>query len=761
MILNELSRLERFRRIARNYELPISSGIYLPHQEVEYLRATLNARIYPAAESWMVPSWIYLTLKEINKEEELIARLANTAFNNWSNIGGVGASKYGIVDSRGLLTARFDYGSIDFWLLYNGSIIFPALLGKDDSQLRLVSAEDQLYEWKAHIKSVEFDRLIYHIKKDENEFIYNEIMVQNHNLEKATITFFVAIRPMSVLGFEPIEQAEYDANHLMVFINNYLSLILTKNPTVVIMGENTNKELPNVLLADSTRPDSKTESASGQATVLLRYDITLPPSGSEHIFFVSPLVPITKEDELPSFSPDTQDRDVTIGRWFSFSDNRVDAAFPNEVLDLAFSQATVSLATQAFPVLFPEDSYLASLSWNERIRVLIALVRSGCIDVAKQVSTEIINRIQIPEGNLDLSIFVPILKGLLALSDHSITDFVSTNSMLIRNLTWGVTKSIKPITSAPEEEAPLQSYIIISKAIIEDLIQMLWNKAALTSALTHFKLIKDEEMVQELEAVLKIVLKAIAKLSDDIGNARWLKSDDPSMHEIERTILDFLSTVSLLQVSGLDQSLLELLRDKISRRRIVHNLWKQYQPKEQYSSHLALRLAHYYTMMKQRDKVEPILDRTMEFLAEDYILPEYVNIRSYGGDEGIGASVIAAADLILLLRDILLSEENSNLILLTGVPGDWFTAKKPLVVENLPSKYGPIHIEIGSSANQHQIEVSFAELPEELEFHVPPTVPLPMVKAYGASIVERSSKVSSPFLRVVPHTNEVVLTFHK
>jgi hypothetical protein len=52
-------------------------------------------------------------------------------------------------------------------------------------------------------------------------------------------------------------------------------------------------------------------------------------------------------------------------------------------------------------------------------------------------------------------------------------------------------------------------------------------------------------------------------------------------------------------------------------------------------------------------------------------------------------------------------------------------------------------------------------LPDEFEFHVPASVPLPMVKAYGASIVDRVSKTKSPLLRVVPYSNEVVLTFHK
>ncbi len=123
--------------------------------------------------------------------------------------------------------------------------------------------------------------------------------------------------------------------------------------------------------------------------------------------------------------------------------------------------------------------------------------------------------------------------------------------------------------------------------------------------------------------------------------------------------------------------------------------------------------------------------------------------------------MIAAADFILLIRDMLLYEEGSNLIILAGVPEAWFTTKKPLIVDSLPTLSGNSHIELGSSANQHQIEIGLVELPEELEVHIPSSVPMSMVKAHGSSIVERASKAASPFLKLVPLSEDTVLTYHK
>jgi hypothetical protein len=172
-------------------------------------------------------------------------------------------------------------------------------------------------------------------------------------------------------------------------------------------------------------------------------------------------------------------------------------------------------------------------------------------------------------------------------------------------------------------------------------------------------------------------------------------------------------------------------------------------------------MAHFYIFDRQRNKIEPFLQRSLEFLSEDYLLPDYVDIQTYGGSGGTGSSVLAAADIIHLLNDMIVHEAVSNLIFLPGIPESWYSSKRSLIVSGIPTKFGRAHIELGMSANQHQIETRIEDLPEEIEIHVPDSVPLRMVKSYGGSIVDRAVKARSPHLRLVPLSNEVVLTYHK
>jgi len=770
LILDELARLKRFRRIAKTQGIDPPEQGMLPFQEVEYLRGFINANIYLEADPWMCPSWVNLSRKDIDTEVELVTEFRNTLYRNWSNIGGVGSKQYGIVCSRGLVAPCFDFGSIDFWLLDKDELVFPAMLGKDGPQLKLVSNEDQLYEWKTQIKSVDFTRLMYHVTKDNSEYVYNEIVLRNLGLEKATCSFYIVVRPMSPLGVEPIETVEYDTSRQMLFVNGHLALMVNKKPTACVIGEGNDVDIPRKVIEMSTQIDVQSKSKTGLATTVLRFDVTLSPAGFERITFGSPLFSVRKTDEIPTFNPNENDRDKSVGRWFDFADERIEVTYPDERFDSAFNQATSALATQAFPMIFSEESYLASYSWKERMRILLALIRSGSTNITENVIAEMVSKVDIPDSALDLAIFSPMLWGILQYCEY-VTEAKISGDFLeyLRNLTTGVLSGIQTLIGVDEisheaesiivDDEPLEHYLVVKEDVLSDFENQLWNLATLKSALKFFNDIHDEELTSQLEQTIAKYQDLVVERSKAIENARWLRPTDSVMPQVEQEILEVLASATLLQITEIETSFLEMLCSKIVKRRIISNLWKFLQPEERYSSHLALRLAHFYVKTKQRDLVEPLLHRVLDFFSDDYHLPDYVDIRTYGGSGDCGQSVTAAADFILLLLDMVVYEEGSNLIVLAGVPEAWFTAKKPLIVSSLPTRRGKVHIELGSSSNQHQIEISLIDLPEELEVHVPSSVPIPMMKSYGASLVERASKAASPYLKLVPLSEETVLTF--
>ncbi|MFW9792956.1 MAG: hypothetical protein ACFFEE_01540, partial [Candidatus Thorarchaeota archaeon] len=702
--------------------------------------------------------------------ETLVTELSNNTYRNWSLVGGVGARNYGIVDSRGLASARADIGSLDVWIQEEEDIVFPALIGKDGPQLRMVSSEDQLFEWRTDVKSVEFVRLIYHVKKGDEEYLFNEIVLRNIALEKTKITFYVALRPISPWGIDPLEKIEFDNAKRELSVNDIPAVQFDISPSAVIMTEADNEQIPELIRTEFSQMDTEISSENGLATVILRYDVKLTPAESKRYFFVSPLESTKVDIEHSELELGPHNRDQTICNWFAFSENLVDVSFPDSELDKVFSQSAVSLAIQARSVMFPEESYLASLSWNERMRVLVALIKTGSMELAEKLTVEIARHSVVPEDTFDRSIFSPILWGVLQLYSHvpkseSVTETRHYINLLTERLIHAldVVAKEKPEPENPDEsleDAPLQHYLVVDDILLKEFNQLLWDLAALKEAL-RFHVATKKPIVNQLTNVIKQLESHIRNKLDEIRSARWPRPNDPVMIKLDRVILDILTSVVQLRTTEFDRKFLRELCANVEDRRIVRNLWKIPEPVELFSSHLALRLAQFHVFDRQRSKIGPYLQRSLEFLSEDYVLPDFVDTRTYGGSGGTGSSVLAAADIILLLNDMLVHEEVSNLVLLPGLLEEWFTSKRALIVKGIPTKFGRVNVEIGLSANQHQIETRIEDLPEEIEIHVPENAPLRMVKVYGGSVVDRAAKVRSPYLRIVPLSNEVVLTYHR
>ncbi|MFW9795003.1 MAG: hypothetical protein ACFFEE_11900, partial [Candidatus Thorarchaeota archaeon] len=583
------------------------------------------------------------------------------------------------------------------------------------------------------------------------------------------ITFYVVVRPMDPWGIDPLEDIKYEDKQNRVLVNGIPALQFDITPSAVILTEADNDDVPEIIQTESSRIDTDLWSENGLATAILRFDVKLQPAGSKRYFLVSPLESTKRDIERTELNIGTHNRDKTIGNWYAFSEQLVNVLFPDSELDKVFSQAAVSLAIQARSVMFPEESYLAAFSWNDRMRVLFALVKSGSIELAERLIIEIAKQSVVPDVRLDRSIFSPILWGLLQLYIHvpksesikKTRNYINTlTDRLVQTILNSITE--KPSSDPDEltEEGLLEHYLVVDDTLLKEFNQLLWDLAALKEAL-YFHVATKKSIVDNLRDTIRKLEEHIKNKLDRIKNARWPRPRDPVMHALDRLILDILTSVAQLRITQFDMDFLKRLCSKIEDRRVVRNLWKTPGPEELFSSHLTLRLAQFYNFEKQRSKIKPYLQRSLEFLSEDYVLPDFVDIRSYGGSGGTGSSVLAAADLLLLLSDMLVYEDASNLIFLSGIPDSWYTSKRPLVVNGVPTKFGRASIEIGMSANQHQIETGMEDLPEEIEIHVPDSTPLRMVKAYGGSIVERVAKARSPHLRLIPLSNDVVITYHK
>jgi hypothetical protein len=262
---------------------------------------------------------------------------------------------------------------------------------------------------------------------------------------------------------------------------------------------------------------------------------------------------------------------------------------------------------------------------------------------------------------------------------------------------------------------------------------------------------------EELEKLASKYVKLMEDVSAEVNEA--LTSD--SNQDSSIVALNLLSTVALLGKEGVAESLLDWALEITTEQLLKRGVVRLPEPDGRFSSHLSLRLAHYHVLGKREYEIWTIIRRVIELLSEFHTLPDFVEPRSGAGSSGDGNSILAAADLLLLLREMAVNEKVPDIIVLPAIPDEWFTATTPLVIKNLPMTSGLIDVELGTSKNQHQIEVKMNTLPNEIEIHVPTYFSLPMVKLFGGGIVSRVKEDGLAYIRAVPMSNTVVATFHK
>ncbi|MHA2378952.1 MAG: hypothetical protein ACXADO_04090 [Candidatus Thorarchaeota archaeon] len=784
--------LERLRRVAGYNRVALIEDTEVTAEEAAmFLRSGLNGRVYATAESWMLPIW---AIKKSQKHSVDETGFANDTHRNWTFVGGVGTRRYAVIDSSGLLTVLPECGSLDFWIQNGAEIVFPALSDSDGPRLVMTSPEDQVLEWK-HIQSpVEFTRLIYHACNGEYEYIYNEILVKNHSLKDAAITFYVAVRPLSMRGVEPIERLEFDAAKRHLYANGVLAVVLDKQPNAVVMTTADNTNLPASLPGQTNRLDREFSAAKGLATAILRYDVKLAPAASKRFFFTSALTPIEKSAEGLVFQPNPRARDKTVGSWFDFSDGTTMFTLPDRGLDPAVVQAKASLTAQAASFVLPEDDSITMTNWPEKARVLLALSAVGCLDQARALLSTTASLVADNVEEYDSLQLSPILWSLLQYHLHSQDDsYLHEIGPLVGHLVRAIGKGIELQTVEPQppppedsvvEYAPYEgapSYLGVNDIIaatrdvleepppmedepprpepwgLQEVINALWNLSAFSLGIDVCHGFGDDRNIDALRETLQDYETLVKQTVDSLlKEAELFSSPRKQMQAFE-----LVTTVSLLRTKVVNANLLSNALDSIKANLVSNNLVKVLEPATRISGHLGLRLAQYMAQLKAEYEVEQLLKRALEFQDVFYNLPDFVDVKTGGGSYGSGSSIKAAADLLLLVREMIVSMSGDILVVLPAVPDWWYTSTVPLAVENLPTIFGSLDIEVGASPNQHQIEVRMKNLPQEILIHLPTLFSLPMMKAFGGGIVERIKDSESPFIRVVPLSNTLVVTIHQ
>ncbi|TFG13573.1 hypothetical protein EU537_05815 [Candidatus Thorarchaeota archaeon] len=768
------SLIERFRRNARFNRVTIDGNFGNEMEELQVIRAALTAKFHNRAEKWMLPRWMILSERdEIGSSTPL---LYNNENNSWIVVGGVGSVNYAKMDSAGMISTPHAIGSIDFWFLDDDGLYIPSEHVAEE-HIMILSPEDQIYQMNRSHGAVILQRLVYYTENENQEFILNEMLLKNISLEPASFTFFVAVRPFNQLGVLPIERIDFDEDENHLYADDLLALISDTSPNGLIMTTADNPNLIDDVMKDTDRKDSTFSTKRGLATAIMKFEIELQPAERRSLFFATPLSAIESGSNFvkPRLSVEARDRAVL--EWFEFSGKRLAGIYPTESITQTLAQAKASLAIQAKSAISRSLEYPTLSNSLDLARTIIAASRCGCSNV--------LEREQLMKRTLEIEDVESILAIIWVFSEVAKIDlqFSSENKHILEELLRFHTSKVFQVfdaeygysdKSVPESHRTDVNIISLEITSIppsgqfsaynplkrkfgfSDLIFLL-----LISTFTRIAINTATEKSDLDEERLLVVQESSRRLLQD-AEKDLLAGDWPRILDSAKKVrqaLDLLGLVALLRDDSLDIQNLMSLGIYLEKEHIFRGLFRSSSDLKQVTSYLSLHLAHFFALRGRRDLAEHIFNWVLKHRSSYGFLPETINLETRRGGLGNGCSIKAARDMIILVRDMLMVERGSNLVVAQGIPEEWFTTEVPLMVKGIPSIFGPIGIEFAPSANQHQIELTLEQLPEEIEFSIPSHFPLNMVKAYGGAVIERQEE--NHLIIMVPFSESVVLAYHR
>lgn len=151
----------------------------------------------------------------------------------------------------------------------------------------------------------------------------------------------------------------------------------------------------------------------------------------------------------------------------------------------------------------------------------------------------------------------------------------------------------------------------------------------------------------------------------------------------------------------------------------IHSGWNAY---------LSLHVAHAWLYMGERDRFWRILESVASHASPTGTYPEAIHPRTGGGAMGDGHHGWAAAEIALAVREAFVYDRAGDgtdvptLVLLSGIPAEWFRGNAPFSIRNAPVAGGRASFAAAREGNQWTIAVSLEDGVERpIELRLPLT----------------------------------------
>ncbi len=196
-----------------------------------HARGLVNAQVIQHNLDWVWPYWVF---RQFDPEDRSFLPRAfsvthvNLTHRNWTAVGLPGCRAFPIVDPRGLVTPLFDGWSVDAWLLRrDGQDLLPARCGEADQKLHLgpdnLEVETRVSDSAGRLRTRTWVELL-------GEAPVCRVRCTAHDDSPGPAWLAVALRPFNPEGVSAIDELELAEDGRTWCVNGEVDVVLSEPP---------------------------------------------------------------------------------------------------------------------------------------------------------------------------------------------------------------------------------------------------------------------------------------------------------------------------------------------------------------------------------------------------------------------------------------------------------------------------------------------------------------------------------------------------
>ena len=687
----------------------------IPLNTTQFSRGMLNYTFFQHYPDWKLPFWAVQQYDPDNKAFVPRSHLGlsiNVTNRNWTAIGNMNCDVEPIVDPRGSVMPFRNGWTIELWIKHNGQLIISAYV--TTIKQKLVNDLPIIRTVLGHPEFV-LSMIAYTAGKD----LICNYEIENTSQEVISVDIIIAIRPFNPEGVSIVNKISFDKQEKKLLINNADKVYLSEQPDKIILsnlkyGDSTNLlENENIPLSST---ELKCENGLANAAALFRAGIQ-----SNRKKILAAYVPLTNyKFNLLGIKSEAK----VIEEWNQLLRDRVAINIPSEKITSLIKAATCSSLQFCDSDSITPGPFIYHQFWFRdaafQLNVLNKFGFKEAVESVLKSFPEYQKRdgyFQSQKGEWDSNGQV-----IWMIMQHAL---LSNNTKILRNYFDILYKAIKWIDKKRISDKKLTKeyfFGLLPKGLSAEHLGLadyyywdnFWSLAGIKSFILICGILKENSAKEFAVNLYRTYEKTLHKLLTPKNNSEISKVISSAPNKaLDSGMIGTIVAIYPLQILEYDKGKFNASLEFIYNNYFHNNLFFQNIIHSGGNPYITLQIAHSYLYLGNREMFYKILKDVIEYASPTLNYPEAIHPLTGGGVIGDGHHGWAAAEILSAMRDAFVFEKNYysidsiELVLLSGLPKEWFLKEKELSIINAPILSGKISIIIIYENNQIKVDINY------------------------------------------------------